>query len=231
MAARHPDEHHFSHRSPWIRAAILGGCDGVTSIGSLVLALSGSSQHTVILSGVSALVAGSFSMAIGELVSVYSQRDSEEADIQRERDEHAKGPEARKEELQELTHIYVDRGLDDDLAHRVAVQLTARDPIRAHARDELQIDMDDLSSPWQAAFVSAISFALGASIPLLSSIFITRYIARVVVMAGTSIITLGVLGMTGSYLGGAPLWKGFLRVVVGGTVALGATYGVGRALE
>ena len=231
MAGGHPNEHHYSHRSPWIRAAILGGCDGVTSVGSLILALSGSSRHVIIQSGVSALVAGAFSMAVGELVSVYSQRDSEEADLQRERDEHAKGPDARREELKELTDIYVDRGLDDDLARRVAVQLTAKDPIRAHARDELQIDMDDLSSPWQAAFVSAISFAFGASIPLLSSIFITRYLARVFVMAGTSIFTLGVLGTTGSYLGGAPLWKGFTRVVLGGIVALGATYGAGRALE
>ena len=231
MTDQHADEHHFSHRTPWIRAAILGGCDGVTSVGSLILALSGSSQHTLILSGVSALVAGALSMAVGELVSVYSQRDSEEADIQRERDEHAKGPEARNEELRELTHIYIDRGLDDDLARRVAVQLTAKDPIRAHARDELQIDMDDLSSPWQAALVSALSFAVGAAIPLLSSIFIKNYVARVSVMAGTSILTLGSLGTIGSYLGGAQLWKGALRVVVGGGIALGVTYGTGRALE
>lgn len=170
-------------------------------------------------------------MAVGELVSVYSQKDSEEADLQRERDEHAKGPEARGQELRELTDIYVDRGLDDDLAHRVAVQLTANDPIRAHARDELHIDVDDLSSPWQAAIVSAFSFAFGASIPLVSSIFIDNYVARVCVMVGTSILTLCVLGAAGSRLGGSPVWKGAVRVVLGGCVALGATYGVGRALE
>lgn len=227
----HSCEHHFSHRSPWIRAAILGGCDGITSVGSLILALSGTSRHVIILSGVSALVAGAFSMAVGELVSVYSQRDSEEADLQREIAEHAKGPDARMAELQELTQIYIERGLEEELAEEVAVQMTAKDPIRAHARDELQIDIDDLSSPWQASVISALSFAGGAAIPLLSSIFIDKYIARAIVVTGSSILTLGMLGSFGSYVGGVPVWKGCLRVVLGGTIALGATYGVGKALE
>ena len=229
--AFHSSEHHYSHRSPWIRAAILGGCDGITSVGSLLLALSSSSRHVIVLSGVSALVAGAFSMAVGELVSVYSQRDSEKADLQREIAEHAKGPDAQMAELQELTQIYIGRGLEAGLAEEVAAQMTAKDPIRAHARDELQIDIDDLSSPWQASVVSALSFAGGAAIPLLSSIFIDRYVVRAVVVTASSIFTLALLGSFGSYLGGVPIWKGCVRVILGGTVALGATYGVGRALE
>ena len=225
------DEHHLSHRSPWIRAAILGGCDGVTTVGSLILALSGSTRHIILLSGVSALVAGAFSMAVGELVSVYSQRDSEEADLQREMAEHAKGPAAQRAELEELQQIYVERGLEQELAEEVAIQLTAKDAIRAHARDELHIDIDELSSPWQASAISAISFAGGAAVPLLCSIFIHGYLTRALVVSATSIVTLAVLGTLGSYLGGAPIWKGCLRVVLGGTVALAATYGVGRALE
>ena len=225
------DEHHFSHRSPWIRAAILGGCDGVTTVGSLILALSSSTRHIILLSGVSALVAGAFSMAVGELVSVYSQRDTEEADLQREIAEHAKGPAAQKAELEELRQIYVERGLEDELAEKVAIQLTAKDAIRAHARDELHIDIDELSSPWQASAISAVSFAGGAAVPLLCSIFIDSYLIRALVVSAASIVTLAMLGTLGSYLGGAPMWKGCVRVVFGGTIALATTFGVGRALE
>ena len=223
-------EKHYIHRAKWLRAAVLGANDGIVSVGSILMGIGQSSQHNVVLAGVSALVGGALSMALGELVSVYSQRDTEKADIAREIAEQNKGPEARENELRELQEIYISRGLEEDTARSVAEQLSLKDVIKAHARDELGIDMDDLSSPWQAAGVSCISFASGAAIPLLSAVFITKSSVRVGVTAGTSILSLAICGATGSIIGGSSAWVGALRVVIGGAVALGATYGIGRAI-
>lgn len=227
----HAREKHYINRAPWLRAAVLGANDGIVSIGSLLMGVSQSDRHNVILAGVSALVGGALSMALGELVSVYSQKDTEKADIAREIAEQNKGPEARERELIELQDIYISRGVETDTARAVAEQLTKKDVIKAHAREELGIDVDDLAKPWQAAFVSCGSFAVGAAIPLLSAIFITSSDVRVGVTAGTSIIALAICGATGSILGGAAAWVGASRVVIGGAIALGATYGIGRAIQ
>ncbi len=224
------DEHHYINRSPWLRAAILGANDGIVSTGSILMGIGRANTQTVVLAGVSALVGGALSMALGELVSVYSQRDTEKADIQREIAEHAKGPKAREDELLELQDIYISRGVEKDTARSVAEKLTKKDVIRAHAREELGIDMDDLSSPWQAAGVSCISFALGAAVPLLSAVFITSSNMRSVITAAASVVSLALCGALGSIIGGAAPWKGMLRVTGGGIVALGATYGIGRAI-
>lgn len=227
----HPGEKHYINRANWLRAAVLGANDGIVSVGSILMGVSQSDRHSVILAGVSALVGGALSMALGELVSVYSQKDTERADIAREIAEQNKGPEARERELTELQDIYIKRGVETATARSVAEQLTKKDVIRAHARDELGIDVDDLSSPWQAASVSCVSFALGAAIPLLSAVFITSNKVRVGVTAGSSIIALTICGGTGSILGGAAAWVGASRVVIGGVIALGTTYGIGRAIQ
>lgn len=224
-------EQHYVHRSPWLRAAVLGANDGIVSVGSILMGLSQAQRTVVILAGVSSLVGGALSMALGELVSVYSQRDAEKADIEREIAEQNKGPEAQEHELLELQQIYIDRGLQEATARTVAEQMTDYDVIRSHARDELGIDIDDLSSPWQAAGVSCCSFALGAAVPLLSAVFIISSSIRSIVTASASLVSLAVCGALGSVLGGAKCWKGALRVTVGGIVALGATYGVGRAIN
>ncbi|CAI5953442.1 unnamed protein product [Closterium sp. NIES-64] len=165
----------------------------------------------MVISGLSGLIAGACSMAIGEYISVYGQRDSEEADLKREREEFEKGPEAVARELRELTQIYVSRGVPHDLARQVAEALHESDPIRAHAREELGIDLDDLSDPGQAAVVSAISFFLGGILPLLSGCFITDYKARITVLVGLSTTLFVFLGAIGAWLGGAPQARAALR--------------------
>eukprot|EP00775_Hariotina_reticulata_P000676 gene676-974_t len=148
---------HFSSRTGWLRAFVLGANDGLISVAALMLGVgAGSDQlHTMQLSGIAALVAGACSMACGEYISVASQKDAEEADIEKERLEQLKGPDARERELDELTQIYVNRGLNEVLARQVAMELSAHDVVKAHARDELGIDVDDLANPLQASLASA----------------------------------------------------------------------------
>lgn len=179
------DHVHHSNRSPWLRALVLGANDGLVSVASLMMGVgAGNADLKVLrLSGVAGLIAGALSMAMGEYVSVSSQRDSEKADIKKEIEEQLKGPAAQARELEELAQIYVSRGIPYDLAKQVAVILTERDVIRAHARDELGIDIDDLSNPWQAAIVSGLCFSAGAAMPLLSASFITDRTIRLVVLA------------------------------------------------
>ncbi|CAI5975239.1 unnamed protein product [Closterium sp. NIES-64] len=180
----------------------------------------------MVISGLSGLIAGACSMAIGEYISVYGQRDSEEADLKREQEEFEKGPEAVARELRELTQIYVSRGVPHDLARQVAEALHESDPIRAHAREELGIDLDDLSDPGQAAMVSAVSFFLGGILPLLSGCFITDYKARITVLFGLSTTLFVFLGAIGAWLGGAPRARAALRTTVGGWLAMAITYSV-----
>lgn len=227
----HPHPH-FSQRAPWLRAGVLGCADGLVSTSSLMLGVGGgsSSRHTMVLAGVAGLVGGALSMAVGEFISVSSQKDSEEADIEKERVEQAKGPEAQARELQELQWIYMDRGLERELARQVAVQLSEKDVIRAHARDELGIDLDELANPWKAAFSSAIAFVFGAGVPLLGSAFITNHTYRLISLVIVSTIALLAAGMTGAWLGGAGLLKPTGRVLIGGWLALGITYGAGRLI-
>ena len=225
------DEHvHYSHRAPWLRAAVLGANDGLVSTASLMLGVGGGTEslRALVLAGVAGLVAGALSMAVGEYISVSSQRDSEEADVEKERREQEKGPAARAHELAELAEIYEERGLTKDLALAVAKQLTERDVIRAHARDELGIDLDDMSNALQAAFASSASFTVGAAVPLLAAAFIQAEVPRLLSLLAAALSTLIVLGATGAALGGAPKWKGALRILIGGGVAMGITYGIGR---
>jgi vacuolar iron transporter family protein len=228
------DEHeHYSHRSPWLRAGVLGANDGLVSTASLMLGVGGGSDslRTLVLAGVAGLVAGALSMAVGEYISMSSQRDAEEADIAKEAAEQAKGPAARARELGELAAIYEARGISPGLARAVAEELSAQDVVRAHARDELGIDVDALANPLQAAAASALSFTIGAVIPLLAAAFIQPVGPRFASLITASCVALFSFGVTGAVLGGAPWWRGGLRVLLGGSAAMALTYGIGRAFN
>jgi VIT1/CCC1 family predicted Fe2+/Mn2+ transporter len=222
---RPPTEEHLSFRSNWLRAAVLGANDGILSTSSLVLgvAASGASGSAIVTAGVSGLVAGAGSMAAGEYVSVSSQRDTEEADLRLEASELAEDPEG---ELAELAGIYEARGLEPELAARVATALSERDPLAAHARDELGLPEDRRARPLQAAGASAFSFAAGAILPLLA-IGLFGNSVRVVACVLVTILALSGLGALGARLGGAPEVPALLRVVFWGVVAMGATAAIG----
>jgi VIT1/CCC1 family predicted Fe2+/Mn2+ transporter len=221
----HP-EIHRSDRGQWLRAAVLGSDDAIVSTSSLMIGISASaaSQGAILIAGVAGLVAGAMSMAVGEYVSVSSQRDAEHADVERETRELAGQPEA---ELAELTAIYVKRGLDVELAHKVAVQLSARDRLGAHLRDELGIDPSALAQPLQAAWISAASFALFAALPI-GALMVAPAGLQIPVIAAVSLVSLAVLGAVGGHLGGAPLARAALRVTVGGALAMAVTAAIGR---
>jgi len=229
------DEHqHFSHRAPWLRAFVLGANDGLVSVASLMLGVGAASSgpealQAMRVSGVAGLVAGALSMAVGEYISVSSQRDAEEADVEKERLEQAKGPDARRRELEELAGIYERRGVSAATARQVARELTERDVIRAHARDELGIDLDALANPWQASAASAGAFSVGAGVPLLAGCFVLDRAARIGAVAAVTTVMLLLIGGVGARLGGARVWRGSLRVLVGGWLAMGATFAIGTA--
>ena len=224
MTRRTHPETHIVHRIGWLRAAVLGANDGLVSTASLVVgvAAAGSGRTEILIAGLAGLVAGAMSMAAGEYVSVSSQTDAEEADLARERSELADTP---QEELQELTNIYIERGLDADLAAQVAVQLTARDALGTHARDELGISETVTAHPIQAAVVSAITFAAGAVVPLLIAVLATGQITLWVAL--TTLVALAVLGGLGASAGGAGIVKGAARVTFWGALAMAATAAVG----
>ena len=219
-------ERHLSHRAGWLRAAVLGANDGLVSTASLVLgvAAAGASRSTIVTTGIAGLVAGAMSMAAGEYVSVSSQRDTERADLARERRELYEQPDA---ELEELAGIYRSRGLSDDLAAEVARELSRGDRLRVHARDELGFELDNLARPFQAAWTSALSFAVGAAIPLLA-IALVPATARVAAAAAVTLVALAGLGVTGARLGGAPTMRAAARVVLGGALAMAVTMAIGR---
>lgn len=219
-------ERHRSHRAGWLRAVVLGANDGIISVASLVvgIAASGAAKEQVLVAGVAATVAGALSMAAGEYVSVQSQADTERADLAKERQELASDPAG---ELAELTEIYVRRGLDHGLASQVAEQLTLHDPLGAHARDELGLNEILRARPIQAAVASAASFAIGASLPLLTlQLTPAGRITELVTI--NAIVTLAVLGGLSASIGGASLWRGSLRMLFWGTFALALTAAVGR---
>ena len=220
-------EIHMVHRIGWLRAAVLGANDGIVSTSSLVVgvAAAGSGSTEILVAGLAGLVAGAMSMAAGEYVSVSSQTDAEQADIAREKRELKDTPEA---ELDELTGIYVARGLDEDFARQVAVQLTAKDALGAHARDELGISETVTAHPIQAALVSAATFATGAVIPLAIAALVPAAQIAVIVAAST-LVALSVLGGLGASAGGAGIVKGAVRVTFWGALAMAATAGVGAA--
>ncbi|KDD73388.1 VIT family protein [Helicosporidium sp. ATCC 50920] len=203
--------------------------DGLVSVASVLVGVGAGSQSldTVRLSGVAALVGGALSMAVGEYISVSSQRDAELADIEQERQEQLKGPEAQERELEELAHIYVERGLPYPLARQVAEVLTEKDVVRAHARDELGIDIDDLAQPFRAAAVSATCFVSGGGLPLLATAFVTNPQARLMVTLAATTAGLFAFGLVGALLGGAGALRGAGRVLLGGWLALAVVYLVG----
>ena len=218
-------ERHKMQRIGWLRAAVLGANDGIVSTASLVVgvAAASASPGNILLTGVAGLVAGAMSMAAGEYVSVYSQADTEKADIERERLELLADAAS---EHKELAAIYVGRGLDKELATQVAEQLMAHDALGAHTRDELGISHTLTARPLQAALASAASFAVGAVMPLLVTMFSPESIL-VYAVSGTSLVFLAILGAVAARAGGAPIMPGTIRVTFWGALAMALTAGVG----
>jgi VIT1/CCC1 family predicted Fe2+/Mn2+ transporter len=223
---RHHPEGHRIGRIGWLRAAVLGANDGILSTASLIVgvAAAASTQTSVLIAGVAGLVAGAMSMAAGEYVSVSSQSDTEHADLARERKELRLNPES---ELDELTDIYVRRGLDRALARQVAQQLMAKDALTAHARDELGISEITTARPIQAALASAASFTVGAAMPLLM-VFVSPARALVPVVSVASLDFLALLGAIGARAGGANVLRATVRVTFWGALAMASTAGIGK---
>lgn len=219
-------ESHLVTRVGWLRAAVLGANDGIVSTSSLILgvASAGSSHGAVLTAGVASLVAGAMSMAAGEYVSVSSQADTEKSDVARERRELATEPEA---ELQELTGIYIDRGVDPATARTVATQMMAHDALQAHARDELHITDETVARPVVAALASAASFTVGAALPLVLTAALPLDSIGPGVAVG-SILFLALLGAIGARTGGAPMMRAVVRVVFWGAMAMALTSLVGK---
>ncbi len=222
----HPGEAHKSQRSGWLRASVLGVDDGIVSTSSLMLGVlaAKASHSTILTAGIAGLVAGAMSMAVGEYVSVSSQRDSERADILIEKRSLKDNPE---EEFEELVSIYISRGLDRQLALKVAHQLHEHDAIAAHARDELGIDQDSLANPVQAALASAVAFSFGSIVPVLAALIVKgRDSAIVIVFA--SLLALGISGAIGAYIGGGHRFIAASRVFLGGGAAMAITAFIGH---
>lgn len=219
------EELHRTGRIGWLRAAVLGANDGILSTASLVLGVAAAhgTHHNVLVAGGAGLVAGAMSMAAGEYVSVHSQADTEQAELERERNELKADDEG---EHKELTAIYVARGLDAPLAKQVADQLMARDALGTHARDELGISKTLSARPIQAALTSAASFAIGAGLPLLVTAMAPGR-ALLAIVAGTSLVFLALLGGVAAWAGGASVTVGAVRVTFWGALAMAVTAGIG----
>ncbi len=222
----HPHTQHYSGRVGWLRAAVLGANDGIVSTASLLLGVAATqeSKATVLIAGIAGLVAGAMSMAAGEYVSVQSQADTEKADLERERQElKADGA----GELQELTAIYIKRGLDPDLAGKVAEQLTRHDALGTHARDELGMTETSAARPLQAAIASAFSFAAGAALPL-TTVALSPRALLLPFVSGSSLVFLAVLGAIAARAGGAPVLPASVRVTFWGALAMAITSLIGK---
>lgn len=219
-------ERHLVNRIGWLRAAVLGANDGIVSTASLILgvAAAASGRGQVVLAGVAGLAAGALSMAAGEYVSVSSQADTEAADLGRERGELAHAPDV---ELQELSAIYQQRGLEKATADEVARQMTAGDALGAHARDELGITHASMARPVQAALVSAATFTAGAALPLLAALLLPFGRPLTFGVAVASLLFLAALGAVGARAGGAPVGRAMLRVTFWGAAAMAITAGIG----
>ena len=230
-----PDEAGQSHQEPhgagmagrlnWLRAGVLGANDGIVSTAGIVIGVAGATANrsVILTAGIAGLAAGALSMAVGEYVSVSTQRDTERALLAKERRELHEMPD---EELAELTEIYVGKGLSPDVAALVARQLTDHDALGAHAEAELGINPDELSSPWHAAFASLVAFTVGALLPLLA-IALPPPVARVAVTVVAVALALVFTGAVAARLGHAHWQRQVLRNVVGGLLAMGITYGIG----
>lgn len=221
----HPGDPHKSHRSNWLRAAVLGVNDGVVSTSSLMLGVlaASASKSAILTAGVAGLTAGALSMAVGEYVSVSSQRDSERSDIAMEKASLKENPD---EELAELASIYENRGLDKKLALKVAEQLHDYDALDAHARDELGIDHEALANPLQASLASAAAFCLGAIVPVFAAVVTTGSVGTYAIV-GSSLIALAISGAIGAIIGGGHKVVAAMRVFLGGAAAMAITAFIG----
>jgi len=222
--SQHP-EHHFIHRSGWLRAAVLGANDGIISVTSLIMgmAASGATAHTLLITCIAGLISGATSMAAGEYISVKSQEDIEKADLKFEAQELKKHP---QRELDELTQIYIARGLASDLARQVATELTNHDALGAHARDEIGIHENTAANPVQAALASAGSFSFGALFPMLAILLSPDiWIEKTVLIFG--IISLAFLGALSSHFAGTSKLKGSLRITLWGILAMAFSSWIG----
>jgi VIT1/CCC1 family predicted Fe2+/Mn2+ transporter len=219
-------EHHRSHRSGWLRAAVLGANDGIVSTASLIIgvAAASASQEQVLIAGLAGLVAGAMSMAAGEYVSVSSQADTERADLALEKQSLEENPDMEREELAE---IYRDRGLDAELADRVATALMDHDALGAHARDEIGLTETQAARPFQAAWSSAAAFTVGAALPL-SVAWAVAGPRQIYAVGVASLLFLASLGGVAARTGGAPIVPGVARVTFWGLLAMLATAAVGR---
>jgi vacuolar iron transporter family protein len=218
-------ERHLVERIGWLRAAVLGANDGIISTASLILgvAAAAATKRDIMLAGVAGLVAGAMSMAAGEYVSVSSQSDIEQADLAREKGELAEDPEFEKDEL---TQIYVGRGVEIEVARQVAQQLMAKDALGAHARDELGISEITSARPVQAALTSAATFSAGAAAPL-ALVLLSPSSFVIPVVSGGSLVSLALLGLLGARTGGAEVFKPIVRVTFWGVLAMALTAGIG----
>lgn len=219
-------ERHRTDRIGWLRAAVLGANDGIVSTASLIVGVAAaqSSTSSILVTGVAGLFAGAMSMAAGEYVSVYSQADTEHADLARERAELASDPGG---ELRELTSIYESRGLSPELAHQVAEQLMAHDALAAHARDELGLSASLGAKPFQAAWASAASFSAGALLPLAVTALAPAS-SLIYWVSGTSLVFLAGLGALAASVGGASALRGAARITFWGALAMAITAGAGK---
>ena len=229
-AATHDEPHAkgIAQRLNWLRAGVLGANDGIVSVAAVVVGVAGATQELgpLVLAGVAAAVGGAISMALGEYVSVSSQRDTERALIAKEKRELRELPE---EELEELVGLYRAKGLSEPTARRVAEELTAHDALAAHLDAELNIDQDDVVSPWYAAFASAIAFTLGAVLPM-AAILLPPAGWRVPVTFVAVLVALAATGAVAAHIGGASRGRAVIRTVIGGALALAATFGIGSLL-
>ncbi len=212
----------------WLRAGVLGANDGIVSVAAVVVGVAGVTTNNgpILAAGMAALVGGAISMALGEYVSVSSQSDSQRHLIAKEREELKEQPD---EEFEELVGLYRGKGLSEGLATKVAEELTAHDALRAHLDIELGIDPDEIVSPWHAAFASAISFLCGAVLPMLSILLFPEAI-RVPLTFVVVLAALAVTGAIGAWIGGGSRSRASIRVVVGGAMALAATFALGSLL-
>lgn len=229
IPGQHPTEPHVgagrNDRLNWLRAGVLGANDGIVSVAAIGVGVAAATIESgpVLTAGVAALVGGAISMALGEYVSVSSQRDSERAMIARETEELRSDPDA---ELAELAGLYQARGLSVETSRRVAEELTAHDALAAHLQTELNIDRDDVVSPWSAAASSALAFTVGGVLPLLALVLVPTS-ARIALTFAVVLIALALTGALGARLGQSPPMQAAVRVVVGGALALGATFAIG----
>jgi len=229
--SQHPNEPHgagIAGKLNWLRAGVLGANDGIVSVAAVVVGVAGATSAitAILAAGIAALVGGAISMALGEYVSVSSQRDSQRALIAKERQELIDDPEA---ELAELAGLYEAKGVSPETAHRVAVERTEHDALAAHLEVELQITENEIVSPWNAAFASALAFVLGAALPMVA-ILLPPESVRIPITFAAVLIALAITGTIGAKVGGSPALRPTLRVVIGGALALIVTFAIGSLL-